>query len=127
MADVNRGNRPLSPHLTIYRPQMTSISSIFVRITGNALLAATLLLIAWLLAASTSAAAFDWVQCVITSWFGDLVFLLSLWALWYHMLGGLRHLIWDTWRGLELKAAERMGWMMIIGSLLLTAFTVIWI
>jgi succinate dehydrogenase / fumarate reductase cytochrome b subunit len=127
MADVNRGNRPLSPHLTIYRPQMTSISSIFVRITGNALLAATLLLIAWLLAASTSAVAFDWVQCVITSWFGDLVFLLSLWALLYHMLGGLRHLVWDTGRGLELKAAERMGWMMIIGSLLLTAFTVIWI
>ena len=127
MADVNRGNRPLSPHLTIYRPQMTSISSIFVRITGNALLAATLLLIAWLLAASTSAVAYDWVQCVITSWFGDLVFLLSLWALWYHTLGGLRHLIWDTGRGLELKTAERMGWMMIIGSLLLTAFTVIWL
>ena len=127
MADVNRGNRPLSPHLTIYRPQMTSISSIFVRITGNALLAATLLLIAWLLAASTSAAAFEWVQCVITSWFGDLVFLLSLWALWYHMLGGLRHLIWDTGRGLELKTAERMGWMMSIGSLLRTAFTVIWL
>ena len=127
MADVNRGNRPLSPHLTIYRPQMTSISSIFVRITGNALLAATLLLIAWLLAASTSAAAFAWVQCVITSWFGDLVFLLSLWALWYHTLGGLRHLIWDTGRGLELQTAERMGWMMIIGSLLLTALTVIWL
>ena len=127
MADVNRGNRPLSPHLTIYRPQMTSISSIFVRITGNALLAATLLLIAWLLAASTSAAAFAWVQCVITSWFGDLVFLLSLWALWYHTLGGLRHLIWDTGRGLELKTAERMGWMMIIGSLLLTVLTVIWL
>jgi len=127
MADVNRGNRPLSPHLTIYRPQMTSISSIFVRITGNALLAATLLLIAWLLAASTSAAAFAWVQNVITSWFGDLVFLLSLWALWYHTLGGLRHLIWDAGRGLELKTAERMGWMMIIGSLLLTALTVIWL
>jgi len=127
MADVNRGNRPLSPHLTIYRPQMTSISSIFVRITGNALLAATLLLIAWLLAASTSAEAFAWVQCVITSWFGDLVFILSLWALWYHTLGGLRHLIWDTGRGLELKTAERMGWMMIIGSLLLTALTVIWL
>ena len=127
MADVNRGNRPLSPHLTIYRPQMTSISSIFVRITGNALLAATLLLIAWLLAASTSAEAFAWVQGVITSWFGDLVFLLSLWALWYHMLGGLRHLIWDTGRGLELKTAERMGWMMIIGSLLLTVLTVIWL
>ena len=90
-------------------------------------MAATLLLIAWLLAASTSMAAFEWIQRVITSWFGDLVFLLSLWALWYHMLGGLRHLIWDTGRGLELKTAERMGWMMIIGSLLLTAFTVIWL
>jgi succinate dehydrogenase / fumarate reductase cytochrome b subunit len=90
-------------------------------------LAATLLLIAWLLAASTSAAAFAWVQYVITSWFGDLVFLLSLWALWYHTLGGLRHLIWDTGRGLELKTAERMGWMMIIGSLLVTALTVIWL
>jgi succinate dehydrogenase / fumarate reductase cytochrome b subunit len=124
MADVNRGNRPLSPHLTIYRPQMTSISSIFVRITGNALLVSTLLLIWWLLAASSSAAAFAVADYVITSWFGDIVMMLSLWALWYHTLGGVRHLIWDTGRGLELKTAERMGWMMIIGSLVLTAVTV---
>ena len=124
MADVNRGNRPLSPHLTIYRPQMTSISSIFVRITGNALLVSTLLLIWWLLAASSSAAAFAVADYVITSWFGDIIMVLSLWALWYHTLGGVRHLIWDTGRGLELKSAERMGWMMIIGSLVLTALTV---
>ena len=124
MADVNRGNRPLSPHLTIYRPQMTSISSIFVRITGNALLVSTLLLIWWLLAASSSAAAFAVADYVITSWFGDIVMMLSLWALWYHTLGGVRHLIWDTGRGLELKTAERMGWMIIIGSLVLTALTV---
>ncbi len=124
MADVNRGNRPLSPHLTIYRPQMTSISSIFVRITGNALLVSTLLLIWWLLAASSSDAAFAVADYVITSWFGDIVMVLSLWALWYHTLGGVRHLIWDTGRGLELKSAERMGWMMIIGSLVLTALTV---
>ena len=124
MADVNRGNRPLSPHLTIYRPQMTSISSIFVRITGNALLVSTLLLIWWLLAVSSSAAAFAVADYVITSWLGDIVMVLSLWALWYHTLGGVRHLIWDTGRGLELKSAERMGWMMIIGSLVLTALTV---
>ena len=124
MADVNRGNRPLSPHLTIYRPQMTSISSIFVRITGNALLVSTLLLIWWLLAASSSAAAFAVADYVITSWLGNIVMVLSLWALWYHTLGGVRHLIWDTGRGLELKSAERMGWMMIIGSLVLTALTV---
>ena len=109
MADVNRGNRPLSPHLTIYRPQMTSISSIFVRITGNALLVSTLLLIWWLLAASSSAAAFAVADYVITSWFGDIVMVLSLWALWYHTLGGVRHLIWDTGRGLELKSAEAHG------------------
>ena len=124
MADVNRGNRPLSPHLTIYRPQMTSISSIFVRITGNALLVSTLLLIWWLLAASSSAAAFAVADYVITSWFGDIGMVLSLWALGYHTLGGVRHVSWDTGRGLELKTAERMGWMMIIGSLVLTALTV---
>ena len=103
MADVNRGNRPLSPHLT---------------------LVSTLLLIWWLLAASSSDAAFAVADYVITSWFGDIVMVLSLWALWYHTLGGVRHLIWDTGRGLELKTAERMGWMMIIGSLVLTALTV---
>lgn len=124
MADAKQPNRPLSPHLTIYRPQMTSISSIFVRITGNALLVSTLLLIWWFLAASTSASAFASANYVITSWFGDAVMVLSLWALWYHTLGGLRHLIWDTGRGLELEAAERMGWVMIIGSLVLTAATI---
>jgi succinate dehydrogenase / fumarate reductase cytochrome b subunit len=124
MAVSNSDNRPLSPHLTIYRPQMTSISSIFVRITGNALLAATLLLVWWFLAASTSLGAFELASSVITSWFGNVVMILSLWALWYHTLGGLRHLIWDTGRGLELRAAERMGWMMIIGSLVLTALTI---
>ena len=124
MADSNTGNRPLSPHLTIYRPQMTSISSIFVRITGNALLLATLLLVWWFAAAATSLSAFKLASAVITSWFGNVVMILSLWALWYHTLGGLRHLIWDTGRGLELQAAERMGWMMIIGSLVLTALTI---
>ena len=124
MAVSNSDNRPLSPHLTIYRPQMTSISSIFVRITGNALLAATLLMVWWFLAAATSLGAFELASSVITSWFGNVVMILSLWALWYHTLGGLRHLIWDTGRGLELRAAERMGWMIIIGSLVLTALTI---
>ncbi len=125
MPDVNRGNRPLSPHLTIYRPQMTSITSIFVRITGNALLVAGLLIVWWFVAAATSETAFDRADAVITSWFGDLVMLLSTWALWYHLFGGLRHLIWDTGRGLEIEAAENMGMMMIIASLAMTIFTVI--
>lgn len=88
MADVNRGNRPLSPHLTIYRPQLTSMTSILTRITGNALLVAALLTVWWLLAAATSADYFATADAVVTSWFGDIVMFLSLWALWYHTLAG---------------------------------------
>lgn len=124
MADVNRGKRPLSPHLTIYRPQMTSISSIFIRITGNALLVSTLFVVWWLLAAATGPSSFAFASSVITSWFGDIVMTLSLWALWYHSLGGLRHLIWDTGRGFDIEMAEKMGWIMIFGSLFLTAATI---
>ena len=124
MADVNRGKRPLSPHLTIYRPQLTSISSIFIRITGNALLVSTLFVVWWLLAAATGPSSFAFASYVITSWFGDIVMTLSLWALWYHSLGGLRHLIWDTGRGFDIGMAEKMGWTMIFGSLFLTAATI---
>lgn len=127
MADVNRGNRPLSPHLTIYRPQLTSMTSIFVRITGNGLIVAALLVVWWLLAAATSPEAFARADAVITSWFGDLVMFLSLWALWYHLLGGLRHLIWDTGRGLDVPTAEKMGLGMISGSVVLTLLTVAFI
>ena len=125
MADVNRGNRPLSPHLTIYRPQLTSMTSIFVRITGNGLIVAALLVVWWLLAAATSPEAFARADGVITSWFGDLVMFLSLWALWYHLLGGLRHLIWDSGRGLDVPTAEKMGMGMIAGSVVLTILTVL--
>lgn len=123
MADVNPDDRPLSPHLTIYRPQMTSISSIFTRITGNALLIAGLLIVWWFLAASTSPEYFDIANSVITSWFGDLVMFLSLWALWYHTLAGVRHLIWDTGRGLDVDTAEKMGWAAFGGSAALTIIT----
>ena len=77
MADVNRGNRPLSPHLTIYRLPITAITSILVRITGNALLISAALVVWWLLAAATSEAYFDLANAVITSFLGDLVMLLS--------------------------------------------------
>ncbi len=124
MADVNRGNRPLSPHLQIYRPQLTSVTSIFVRITGNALLVAALLVVWWFLAAATSPEAFARADAVLTSWFGDLVMFLSLWALWYHTLGGVRHLVWDSGRGLDLDSSYMMGYVMIGGSVVLTLATV---
>ena len=125
MADVNRENRPLSPHVTIYRPQLMSMTSILTRITGNALLVGAILVVWWLLAAATSPEYFAVADGVITSWFGDLVMLGSLWALWYHLLAGLRHLWWDTGRGLEIATAERLGWGVIIGSVILTVLTVV--
>lgn len=125
MADVNRGNRPLSPHLTIYRPQMTSMTSIFVRITGNAVIVAALMIVWWFAAAAAGPEAFARANGFVTSWFGDLVLFLSTWAIWYHLLGGLRHLIWDSGHGLEVDQAETMGIIMIIGSVLLTIFCAI--
>lgn len=125
MADVNRGHRPLSPHLSIYRPQYTSVTSILTRITGNALIAGALLVVWWLLAAATGEAHFNLANGVLTSWFGDLVMLGSLWALWYHFLAGLRHLYWESGRGFELDQAERLAWIVVVGSVVLTVLTVI--
>ncbi|WP_293441582.1 succinate dehydrogenase, cytochrome b556 subunit [Planktotalea sp.] len=125
MADVNRGNRPLSPHLSIYRPQLTSMTSILTRITGNAMLVTSLLIVWWFLAAATSESYFAVADGFLTSWFGDLVLFLSLWGMWYHTLAGLRHLIWDNAIGLEINTAEKMGYAVIGGSILVTLITVI--
>ncbi|TCM88020.1 succinate dehydrogenase, cytochrome b556 subunit [Rhodovulum steppense] len=125
MAHFNRGNRPLSPHLQVYRPQITSVTSILTRVTGNALIVAVILIVWWFLAAANGPEAFARADWVLTSWFGDLVLTLSLWALWYHTLAGLRHLLWDTGRGLELKTAEALGWAVIGGSAVLTLLTVL--
>ena len=127
MADVNRGNRPLSPHLQIYRKQLNSATSILNRITGIAMLGSALLIVWWLLAAATGKAYFDLVDGLMTSMLGDVMMTLSVLGLWYHTLGGLRHLIWDTGRGLELEAADRMGWAMIAGAVVLTILTLIFV
>lgn len=124
MADVNRGNRPLSPHLSIYRPQLTSMTSILTRITGNALLISAILVVWWFLAAATSPAYFALVDGFLTSWLGSVIMMLSLWGLWYHTLAGVRHLIWDNAVGLDIETAEKLGWAVIGGSVLLTVITV---
>ncbi|MCP3971868.1 MAG: succinate dehydrogenase, cytochrome b556 subunit [Rhodobacteraceae bacterium] len=126
MADVKQPvERPLSPHLQIYRPQMTAISSILSRITGNALIVGVVLAVWWLLAAASGPNYFAYVNAVATSWFGDLVFALSLLAVWYHYLAGLRHLWFDAGKGLEVETAELLGWGCIIGSVVLTAITIV--
>lgn len=117
--------RPLSPHLQIYRVQLTSVTSILTRITGNALIVGILLAVWWIAAAAISDPAFDRANAVATSWFGDLVFTGSAWAMWYHYLAGLRHLYFDAGHGLDIPTAEKLGWGIIAGSVILTVLTII--
>ena len=112
--------RPLSPHLTVYRPPVTMVMSITHRATGIALYAGTLLVAWWLVAASISQAQFDIANAVFGSWIGRLVLLGYTWALMHHMLGGIRHLIWDTGAGLEKHNASWLAWANLGGSILLT-------
>jgi succinate dehydrogenase / fumarate reductase cytochrome b subunit len=123
MADVKHIDRPLSPHLQIYRPQLTAITSILTRITGNALIVAAIMIVWWLLAAATSAEYFAFVDGLLHSWLGRIVLTASLWAVWYHYLAGLRHLWFDAGRGLDIATAEKLGWGVIAGAFVLTALT----
>lgn len=115
--------RPLSPHLQIYRFTPTMAMSIIHRITGVALYGGTLLVAWWLVAASTSEGAFATAAAVMGSWFGLLVLFGFTWALFHHMLGGLRHLVWDTGRGLEKRTATTYSLATLAGSIVLTILT----
>jgi succinate dehydrogenase / fumarate reductase cytochrome b subunit len=112
--------RPLSPHLSIYRLIPTMLMSIVHRITGGALYFGTLLVAAWLVAAATSPEWFERVSAVYGSWFGRLVLLGYTWALVHHLLGGIRHLIWDTGAAMEKQTSTRMANATLAGSVLLT-------
>ena len=125
MADVNRGNRPLSPHLSIYRPQLTSFSSIMVRVTGITCYLLAILVVAWLLAAASSERAYEIVDGLMTSFLGDLIMFGGAWAIWYHMLGRLRHVIWDLGYALEVPVSEKMAIGMLVGATVLALFTAI--
>ena len=125
MADVNRGNRPLSPHLTIYRPQWTSVISILHRVTGVGLALGAMLVVWWFLAAATGPEAFATADGFLTSWLGHLILLGSTWALCFHFLNGIRHLWWDTGRGFDLEKVELSGKIVAGGSVVFTVL--IWI
>jgi succinate dehydrogenase / fumarate reductase cytochrome b subunit len=112
--------RPLSPHLQIYRPMLTMMMSIAHRISGAALATGFVLLAWWLLAVSTGPEAYAVVENFFASIVGRILLFLYSWALIHHMLGGLRHLIWDTGRGLDKVSIEIFAWATIIGSTLLT-------
>ena len=119
-------NRPLSPHLQVYRPQLTSVLSILHRITGVALAVGTLLLAWWLLAAAIGSGPFTAVQGFLASWIGRLVLFGWSYALFYHLCNGIRHLFWDSGRGFELKHAYLSGWCAVGASVALTLIAWIW-
>lgn len=125
MADVNRGNRPLSPHLSVYRFQMSMLTSIMHRITGVGLTLGAFLIVWWFLAASTSPEYFAVADGFMTSWFGTLILIASLWALFFHFCNGIRHLVWDTGRGLEKDTAVKSGIAVLVGSVVLTILTLL--
>ncbi len=112
--------RPLSPHLTIYRPLINMVMSILHRLTGAALYFGTLLLAAWLMAAAMGEKAFGLVNALFGHPLGMLVLLGYTWALAHHMLGGMRHLVWDTGRGLQIWQVNALSWLTLVGSVGLT-------
>ena len=125
MADVDRGKRPLSPHLQVYRPQITSMLSILHRITGVALTLGAVLVVAWFLAAASGPEAFEAVDDLLTSWIGILVLAGSAWALAYHTLNGVRHLVWDMGYGFDLETVAKSGWAVVAGSVALAILLIL--
>ena len=112
--------RPLSPHLQIYRWQLTSVLSILHRVTGVALTAGTILLVWWLVAAANGPESFESAQWFLGSWLGLLLLFGWSVALFYHLCNGIRHLWWDTGSGLDLRSVYVSGWAVLVGTALLT-------
>ncbi|HEY5793551.1 MAG TPA: succinate dehydrogenase, cytochrome b556 subunit [Bosea sp. (in: a-proteobacteria)] len=109
MAEVKQAARPLSPHLQIYRWSWTMAMSIAHRVTGSALYAGTVLIAAWLVAAASGPAAFDTAQAIAGSFLGRLVLFFYSFALLHHMVGGLRHFVWDLGHGYEPQTRMNMA------------------
>lgn len=125
MSENTPMQRPLSPHIQIYRWTLTMMLSILHRATGIALYAGTALLAWWLLAAASGPEAYAGVQAVSAAWYGKLVLFGYSWALFHHMFGGLRHFIWDTGRGFELRTVEILARISTFVPLVLTMF--VWV
>jgi succinate dehydrogenase / fumarate reductase cytochrome b subunit len=117
--------RPLSPHLQVWRPQINMVMSILHRITGAGLYFGMVLLAWWLLAAASGPASFADASWFFGTLIGKLVLFGFTWALMHHALGGVRHLIWDTGRGFDLAAVNALSWGTLVGSVSLTL--AIWI
>ncbi|HVK90740.1 MAG TPA: succinate dehydrogenase, cytochrome b556 subunit [Mycoplana sp.] len=122
MTNVTK-SRPLSPHLQIYKPIPTMVMSIMHRITGAALYVGTVLVAWWLIATAMGEDYFNWVSWFFGTWIGMLILFGYTWALLHHMLGGIRHLVWDTGHGYEKHLATTVAKAMPIASVALAVLT----
>lgn len=118
---ANASQRPLSPHLQIYRPQLTSILSISHRLTGVALAAGTAVLALWLIAAAGGADTFALINNHLAAWYGQVLMVFWSFALFYHLCNGIRHLAWDAGWGLDIRTAYLTGYATVVATVLLTA------
>lgn len=125
MADLDRSRRPLSPHLQIYRLYITMLVSGLHRISGFGMTLSAALIVWWFIAAATSPEYFAVVDGLLTSWIGTLVMLVSLWALCHHLLNGIRHLIWDTGRLIDVETIDKTAWIVLLGAPALTILVVL--
>lgn len=112
--------RPTSPHLQVYRPQLTSVLSILHRLAGVFLSLGVVALVLWLVAAAYGAAEFDLAQTFAGSIIGRSLLFLWTGAFFYHLLNGIRHLAWDAGWGFELPTVYRTGWAVLIATVILT-------
>lgn len=125
MAQVKVPDRPLSPHLQIYRPTWTMVMSIVHRITGAANYFGAALVAVWLVAMASGPAAYARAQWFFGSWIGLLILFGYTWSLVHHMLGGVRHLVWDFGHGMEPGTRFAMARYTLFASMPLTVL--IWI
>ena len=111
--------RPISPHLQVYKPQITSVLSIFHRITGVALTFGLILLVAWIFTLSLGEEYFEYFVMFIKSWFGLLILFGFTFALNYHLCNGIRHLFWDAGYGYEIETVHKSGLAVLVVSFVL--------
>lgn len=118
-------NNPLSPHLQIYKWQITSVLSILHRITGVLLSVGTVLLTLWLLALSLGESYFNYFSWIFSTFLGRTVLIGFTWAVCFHMMNGIRHIVWDLGYGMKINTVKITGWLVITFSFILT--TIIWL
>ena len=115
--------RPLSPHLQIYKPQLTSILSILHRATGVTLSMGSIILVLWIIALTLGEETYAMFSLIVNHWFSKFVLLGFTFGLFYHLSNGIRHLFWDAGYGYDLKVAYISGSVVVVASLFFTAVT----